>query len=172
LRDALNAHLPADLAVVEVEIATVEFHPRYDARLRRYRYDVRIGPVRHPLEDLQAWRVWPPVDLPVLEAAARRLIGNRDFGAFGSAPRRGGETRRTVFEARWAVDGARLEFHVAADGFLYRMVRRMVFVQVAMGQGKCPEAALSQALEKGRRVPGLPAGTAPPQGLRLMEVRY
>jgi tRNA pseudouridine38-40 synthase len=172
LRDALNSHLPADLAVVEADLAGESFHPRFDARLRRYRYDVRCSPLRHPLVDRLAWRVWPPVVLSELQDIARLLIGGHDFGAFGSAPRKGGETRRTVLESTWSSEGGLLQYSVAADGFLYRMVRRMVFVQVAAGQGRCTEAVIRRALEGGRRVPGLPAGTAPPHGLRLMEVVY
>jgi tRNA pseudouridine38-40 synthase len=172
LRDALNAHLPPDLAVVEAQAVSEDFHPRYDARRRSYRYEMHCGSVRQPLDDRLSWRVWPPVRLPDLQAAARLVLGTRDFGAFGSAPRKGGETRRTVFESRWSTDGERLHYDVAADGFLYRMVRRLVFVQVALGQGKCLEGVVRQALESGRRVPGLPAGTAPPQGLRLMQVEY
>lgn len=172
LRDALNSHMPTDLAVVEVELVGESFHPRFDARSRRYRYDVRCGPVRHPLNDRLAWRVWPPVELSGLLGAARLIKGVRDFGAFGSAARKGGDTCRTVLESTWNLEDGLLQYHVVADGFLYRMVRRLVFVQVAMGQGKCPEGVITQALQSGCRVPGLPAGTAPPQGLRLMEVMY
>ena len=172
LRDALNSHLPADLAIVEAELVGDSFHPRFDARLRRYRYDVRCGPVRQPLEDRLAWRVWPPVEISGLQGAAGLVIGCRDFGAFGSASRKGGDTHRTVLESKWSEAGGVLQYQVAADGFLYRMVRRLVFVQVALGQGKCTEDVVARALENGRRVPGLPAGTAPPQGLRLMAVGY
>jgi tRNA pseudouridine38-40 synthase len=172
LRDALNFHLPTDLAVVEAELASASFHARFDAKSRRYRYDLRCGPVRHPLEDRLAWRVWPPVEESDLQGAARLLTGSRDFAAFGSAARKGGETRRTVLESAWSSDGGLLHYHVVADGFLYRMVRRLVMVQVAVGQGKCPADVVTRALESGRREPGLPAGIAPPQGLRLMEVRY
>lgn len=172
LRDALNAHLPQDLAVVGAEVAGESFHPRFDARSRRYRYDVRFGSVRHPLQDRLAWRVWPPVELSDLQRVAGLLAGNRDYGAFGSAARKGGDTRRTVVESAWSLQDSLLSYHVTADGFLYRMVRRLVYVQIAVGQGKCTETVVVQALEKGRRVPALPAGTAPPQGLRLMEVSY
>jgi tRNA pseudouridine38-40 synthase len=149
LREAFNSYLPADIAVVEAKVVSEEFHPRYDARSRRYRYAIRCGPVRHPVEDRTAWRVWPSVELSDLRGAAGLLCGSRDFGAFGSAAHKGGSTRRTVTESRWSADGGRLHYTVAADGFLYRMVRRLVFVQVAVGQGRCPEAVVSQALEKG-----------------------
>jgi tRNA pseudouridine38-40 synthase len=172
LRDAFNASLPMDVAVLTAELAGESFHPRFDATARRYRYDVRCGPVRNPIDDRLAWRIWPPVAPALLQSAARLLIGIHDFGAFGSAARKGGDARRTVMESTWSSENELLRFHVEADGFLYRMVRRLVYVQVAVGQGRCSESLISEALESGRRVPGLPAGMAPPQGLRLMEVKY
>src|SRR5512143_300598 len=63
LRDALNARLPADLVVRDAQPVAEEFHPRFDAVSRRYRYAVRCAALRDPLEDRLAWRVWPPVEL-------------------------------------------------------------------------------------------------------------
>jgi tRNA pseudouridine38-40 synthase len=107
-----------------------------------------------------------------LDRAARLALGTHDFGAFGSAARKGGGTVRTVEASAWSTSGHVLSYEIVADGFLYRMVRRLVFLQVAVGQGKCSEQALGEALRTGRRVQGLPAGTAPADGLRLMEVKY
>jgi len=172
LRDALNAGLPADLVVIDAQPAREAFHPRFDAVARRYRYDVRCAPLRHPLEDRLAWRVWPPVRIADLNRAARLLVGIHDFGGFGSPAQKGGGTTRSVEASEWTSDRAVCHYHIVADGFLYRMVRRLVCVQVAVGQGKCPEQVLRDALERGRRVPGLPAGTAPAEGLTLLEVKY
>jgi tRNA pseudouridine38-40 synthase len=112
------------------------------------------------------------VRLVDLNRAARLFLGGHDFGAFGSAARKGGGTKRTVSVSRWAAEEGVLRYEIVAEGFLYRMVRRLVFVQVAVCQGKCSQAVLRDALESGRRVPGLPAGTAPAQGLKLAEVKY
>jgi len=172
LGDALNAGLPADLVVVEAREVAGGFHPRFDAVSRRYRYDIRCGARRDPLEDHLVWRVWPSVNQRDLNRVARLFIGSHDFAAFGSPARKGGATRRTVTESRWTSEGSHLRFQISADGFLYRMVRRLVFVQVAAGQGRCSEMALREALKDGRRLAGLPAGTAPACGLRLAEVKY
>jgi tRNA pseudouridine38-40 synthase len=172
LRDALNAWLPGDLAVIDASQVDDAFHPRFDAVSRRYRYDVRCAPLRHPLEDRMAWRVWPPVRLADLNRIARLVLGKHEFGAFGSAARKGGGTSRTVTVSQWTSEDGFCRYHVAADGFLYRMVRRLVFLQIAVGHGKCSERVFRDALEIGRRVLGLPAGTAPAEGLRLLEVRY
>jgi tRNA pseudouridine38-40 synthase len=172
MRDALNAHLPTDLAVLCAERVHDGFHPRFGAKARHYRYAIRCSPIRHPLDDRFAWRVWPPVHLRDLRRCARLMIGSRDFGAFGSAARRGAGTLRKVLSSSWSSENGLLRYDVIADGFLYRMVRRLVFVQVAMAQGKCDLEVVRSALRTGRRVPGLPGGTAPSQGLRLMEIKY
>lgn len=172
LRDALNAGLPGDLVVLEAQRASDDFHPRFDAVSRRYRYEVRCGALRHPLEDRLVWRVWPAIRLADLNRAARIIAGRHDFGAFGSPARKGAGTERLVSESVWSSAGDVLRYEIVADGFLYRMVRRLVFLQVAVAQGRSSEQALRQALQSGRRVAGLPAGTAPAQGLRLMEVKY
>jgi tRNA pseudouridine38-40 synthase len=172
LRDALNAFLPDDLVVIEASQVGDSFHPRFHATSRGYRYDVRCAPLRHPLEDRLTWRVWPPVRVVDLNRSARLFLGEHDFGAFGSPSRKGSRTSRMVTVSEWSGENNLRRYHVVADGFLYRMVRRLVFVQVAVSQGKCSEQALLEALESGCRVPGLPAGIAPAEGLRLLEVKY
>lgn len=172
LRDALNANLPEDLIVVAAEMASDSFHPRFDARSRRYRYDVRFAPHRHPLEDKWCWRTWPAIGLERLNQVAGSIAGRHDFGAFGSAPRKGGSTERTVTTSKWTIENHMVHYEIEGDGFLYRLVRRLVFVQVAVCQGKCSEEVFHRGLERGRHVAGLPAGTAPATGLRLMAVEY
>ena len=97
LRDALNAHLPQDMAVRDVKVAADTFHPRFDATSRRYRYRLFCAGVRDPLRERYAWRVWPAVtDLTPLAAI---WPGTHDFSAFGTPPRTGGSTVRTVHSA-------------------------------------------------------------------------
>ena len=172
LRDAINAALPAELVVTAVQTVADDFHPRFDAVSRRYLYEVRCAPLRHPIDDRLVWRVWPAVEPAALDRAARLVLGTHDFGAFGTAARKAGSTVRTVEASAWSIVGQVLSYEIVANGFLYRMVRRLVFLQVAVGQGKCSEQALGEALRTGRRVKALPAGTAPAHGLKLMEVKY
>lgn len=167
LRKALNVNLPPDMAVRSVDVARADFHPRFDAASRRYRYRLFCASERDPLRERYAWRVWPPV--ADLRPLAELWPGTHDFAAFGSPPRAGGSTVRTVHAAAWKKTGDEWTFEVIADAFLYRMVRRLVFVQVAVGQGRLSYAELEQSLA-GRRK--LLAGLAPPNGLTLMEVRY
>ncbi|MEZ0395089.1 MAG: tRNA pseudouridine(38-40) synthase TruA [Anaerolineales bacterium] len=168
LLQALNANLPPDLAVRSLRAVDDDFHPRFDASARRYRYRLFLQPLRDPLRERYAWRVWPPVaDLTPL---AELWPGSRNFAAFGAPPRAGGSSVRTVHAAAWRQDGDEWTFEIEANAFLYRMVRRLVYLQVAVGQGRLSVERLQQALETGEQVPL--AGLAPACGLTLLEVRY
>ena len=175
LQDALNAHLPRDMAVREVKAASDGFHPRFDASSRSYRYRLFCTSVRDPLRERYAWRVWPTVsDLAHL---ANIWPGTHDFGAFGSPPRSGGSTVRTVIAARWQQEADEWIFEIQADAFLYRMVRRLVYAQVAVGQAKLSAKILARALDNRSDIrqeaqAQIPAGLAPGCGLTLVEVSY
>ena len=179
LLSALNANLPSDMAVREVKVAAARFQPRFDATSRRYRYRLFCQSVRDPLRERYAWRVWPPV--AELTPLAKMWPGTHDFAAFGSPPKPGGSTLRTVLFAEWQHHGDEWIFEIQADAFLYRMVRRLVHVQVAVGQGRAQAEELAAALAdrpeapsrgESRRIQVLPAGLAPANGLTLVEVRY
>ncbi len=169
LQQALNANLPPDMVVRRVEMVPADFHPRYDATARCYRYRLFLQPLRDPFRERYAWRVWPELDGEQLHALARLWLDRHDFRAFGSPPRAEGHTVRTVFSATWQNSDDEWHFQIEADAFLYRMVRRLVYVQVAVAQGRYSPFQVKQALEEGS---ALPAGLAPPQGLMLMEVKY
>ena len=166
---ALNANLPHDVSVKSVETAVADFHPRYSARARTYQYHIFCQPERHPLYGRFAWRVWPPVELQKLLSAASLLAGTHDFAAFGTPPKVGGRTERTVFQARWEPQAGGLLFEVTANAFLYHMVRRMVYLQVQAGQNRLELERLEKAvLEAQPQNPGL----APSCGLVLWKVWY
>jgi len=122
------------------------------------------------------WRVWPAINVHVLAKVAKLFLGTHDFSAFGSPTTPKGTTVRTVLKAEWqqiSEDG--WHFEVQADAFLYRMVRRLVFVQVAVAEGKTSVEAVASSLAKqppaGIRS-GLPSGLAPAHGLTFVEVMY
>jgi tRNA pseudouridine38-40 synthase len=179
LHKALNAYLPVDIAVQSIKLARADFRPRNDAVSRSYRYRLFCAGVRDPLRQNYAWRVWPKViDLKPLAAI---WIGTHDFASFGTASHANGSTIRTVFDAEWLDDGDEWTFTIRANAFLYRMVRRLVFVQVAAGQGKVSPEVLVRALDcnsgslqkslDGEKLQ-IPAGLAPACGLTLIEVSY
>ena len=173
---ALNAALPADMSVREARMVHATFHPRFDAHARRYRYRLFCQPLRDPIRERFAWRVWPAVDPDILANAAKLFYGPHDFSAFGSPTTPKGGTVRTIMKAEWLqAEQDEWHFEVQADAFLYRMVRRLVFVQVAVAQGKLSAEAIARSLvqqaEAGARSE-IPASLAPAHGLTLVEVMY
>src|SRR5688572_7175600 len=174
---ALNSALPADIAVHKAQMVHAEFHPRFDATSRRYRYRLFCQPVRDPIRERFAWRVWPAVDGDLLPVAAKLFLGTHDFSAFGSPTTPKGTTVRTVMKAEWMqAEKDEWNFEVQADAFLYRMVRRLVFVHVVVAQGKLSAESITRSLDgqasAGTRSEKILAGLAPAHGLTLVEVTY
>jgi tRNA pseudouridine38-40 synthase len=168
LLNALNANLPHDLAVRSLSLASEDFHPRFDAVSRKYCYRLFCDAVRDPLRERFLWRVHPPVDGNALNQNAGVFLGTHDFAAFGSPTTPKGTTVRTVTESEWRqMSDGEWRFEVRADAFLYRMVRRLVFAQVFLAQGR--DADIRRALSKQEK---FPAGMAPAHGLTLVEVMY
>ena len=170
LRSAINANLPADVAIRSVTSAPAEFHPRYSARARRYCYRLFCDGIRHPLRERYAWRVWPSVSLALLQESASYLIGVHDFAAFGTPPKKGGITIREILYAAWKEDAGNLVFEIVGNAFLYHMVRRLVSVQVMIGQGKRMPENIIYLLKSGVDSPM--EGLAPANGLSLVEIIY
>lgn len=170
LQRAINANLPADIAVRAIAEAPAGFHPRFDATARIYRYRVLCDEYRDPLREYCAWRIWPKPEIDLLRAAAEVLIGEHDFRAFGRPMEKGESTERIVWESFWK-ETAPLEwvYEIKANAFLYHMVRRIVFLLVKAGQGRIQRNDLQDALNQGRKI--LP-GLAPPAGLSLEKVEY
>lgn len=167
---ALNGNLPVDMAVSAAKIVSDGFNPRFDASSRRYRYCVFCQPLRNPLRERYAWRVWPELNGDALHKAAKLFLGTHEFAAFGSPPHPGSSTIRTVTKAEWHSQGDEWIFEVQADAFLYRMVRKLVHVQVAVGQDRLSAQEIAKALEGKPR--GIPGGLALANGLTLIEVIY
>lgn len=169
LLNALNATLPEDVAVKDVVEVRADFHPRFDAVERFYRYRIYTAAARDPLRERYAWRVRPTPAFDVLQSAARLLPGSHDFAAFGSPMKIGGSTIRTMVSANWEMSGDELFFEIRGNAFLYHMVRRMVYAQVQVGQNRLSLDDLDAAVRETRP---MPSGLAPAQGLVLEEVRY
>ncbi|MCX7670698.1 MAG: tRNA pseudouridine(38-40) synthase TruA, partial [Anaerolineae bacterium] len=139
LQRALNAVLPEDVAILELGPAAADWHPRFSARRRWYRYTVLNQPVRSPLARRYACLISEPLDLAALQAAAAVLVGEHDFASFGR-PTQGESTVRVIYEASWQQAGVWFTFDIVGNAFLRGMVRSIVGALLQVGMGYWPVA--------------------------------
>lgn len=169
LQNALNAFLPADIAVQSVQQVAPDFHPRYDALSRQYRYQLYWQSARDPLRDRYAWRLERKPELSLMQAAANDLLGEHNFIAFGKALKEDGTTIRRIYSADWVEEEDGMSFTIIGNAFLYHMVRRIVYVLVRIGLGELPVETVRLGLEN------LSTGIvslAPARGLTLEAVTF
>jgi len=165
---ACNARLPADVVMLSIITARDAFHARRDAIGRIYEYRILQGHCRPALDRDRGWHVPHELDIGRMADAATALVGTHDFGAFSVGP----ETRTTRELTDIAVcrEGTVITVRVAANAFLYRMVRRLVATLVRVGRGVIDRSDVVTLLAQGDRNGAAPA--APACGLTLLEVAY
>ena len=166
----INSNLPSDMSVQWVRSVPADFHARYSALARTYRYVILNRPVRSALERNRAWQLRTPLDAGLMHVAARQLLGEHDFSSFRAA---GCQSRSPVRRIE-CLDVMRREdylvIEVRANGFLYHMVRNIVGSLARVGSGEVDAGWISDLLaQKDRRVA---APTAPSSGLFLAAVHY
>jgi tRNA pseudouridine38-40 synthase len=171
LQRALNAVLPEDLAVLDLEEAPESWHPRRSARRKLYRYVIWNGRVRAPLRERFAHWVPQPLDAGAMGRAAAALVGTRDFRSFQAAGSGVESTVRSLFRAEVLGEGgAELALELEGDGFLRHMVRNVAGTLIEVGLGRRAPESLPALLEARDR--GLAGPTAPARGLVLVRVEY
>lgn len=166
---ALNAHLPADIAVLSCEEVPSSFHARYSARSRRYRYRYLDRTARPAIWRGLCWHLPGGLDTSAMNAAAGRLVGRHDWTTYCTAqPER--DVVRTLFGAAVERRPPFVELEVVGEGFLRGMVRGIAAALAEVGQGRRPAGWPLEVLEARDRA--LAAPTAPAAGLTLIEVVY
>lgn len=183
VRRAVNALLAKDVAVTQLEAVDAQFHARFDAKWREYRYRVWHSATRSPRYAGTAWHWSSPLDDGALTSGADALLGTHDCAGFATHAQ-GGATRqwprntvREVYGSRWGrlpgddLDGGTmLEYRVRANGFLPRMARTMVGALMLVGSRQRSPSWITELLVAGERRLGPPP--APACGLTLARVGY
>lgn len=170
---SLNALLPTEIRIHNIEEVPMDFHARYSATHKVYHYHFHLDRSMHPFRRLYSAHILHPVDLDLLKEAATYFLGTHDFTSFANEANTGSAAKNAIRTLHrldvHEEDGVfRLEFE--GDGFLYKMVRNIVGTLLDISRGKIPLSELPAIFEaKDRRKGGK---TAPPQGLFLMQVHY
>ena len=167
---ALNAGLPASIRVMQCRGVAEDFHARFSAKGKVYRYVIRNNGVLPPLEAGRAWHVPKELDVERLKEAGRIFTGRHDFAAY--AANRGTpshSTERTIREIRVVKKGTLLTVTFEGEGFLYKMVRMLTAAMVRAAQNRIPARELEARLRDGKPKWN---HVAPAEGLYLVKVLY
>ena len=170
LRAAIQVGLPRSIQLKSIRRAAPDFHARFDARGKIYRYNLSLGDA-DPFTHAYAWSVHRELDWKAVAAAAKILRGRHDFWAFsGENDRTYESTVRDLRRLEIRRRGRRVALTFEAEGFLYKMARSLAGALVNVGLGKLTAAEIAGLLKSRRRIPAVV--TAPPQGLFLAKVLY
>ncbi len=167
---ALNAHLPEDIAVKAAAVVPDDFHVRHDVYEKEYEYVIVNTPYRDPFSVNTALHYRRPLDADLLDRAAQAFVGTHDFRAFMASGSDIADTTRTVRSVSVTRAGDYVYLRIAADGFLYNMVRIFVGTMLAVAEGKVAPDALPGIIDsRDRKNAGI---TVPAHGLYLNRVVF
>ncbi len=166
----LNTKLPSDISALNCYDVDDDFHARYNAVGKTYRYSFYCSEVKNPFLSGRTLMIKNPIDLNKAGEYCNLLLGEHNFEAFSSINRTVEDTVRTVFECHLQKTENGFDFFVKANGFLYNMVRIMVGTLLDYCSGKITADTIYDAFISGKRE--LLGATAPPQGLFLEKVHY
>lgn len=171
LRLALNAHLPSDIRIVQISRCAGNFHARFDASGKQYRYFIWNHESMNPLLRALAWHVPQRLDFGAMRSASAFFLGTHDFKSFAATRSYEAEdTVRTVTRCDVRRSGPLITVLIEGDGFLYKMCRGMVGTLIQIGAGKYLSTDARRMLaDRDRRCAGM---TAPAHGLVLWKVYY
>lgn len=168
--EALNIHLPSDVAVQDCWEAPIAFHPRYHCIAKRYLYKIHNSRLRNPFLENLALLVRYPIKEEQMNRAAQALVGRHDFSAFCAAGGSVEDKERIIYHCEVFRDGDVVTLSITGDGFLYHMVRIIMGTLLEVAAGRLREEDLVEILlSRNRKLAG---PTAPPWGLYLDRVFY
>ncbi len=167
---ALNSLLDRDVRILDAREASSDFHARFDARSRLYRYSLICGRHALPHELRYALQLWRRPDVARLNAMARTLLGETDCSTFATPADASESRHRYISLARFFADGDRLVFEIAANAFLWKMVRSIVGSLLHYEEKGWSAAAFADLVAGRNR--SLAGPTAPPEGLFLWKIDY
>lgn len=166
----VNSHLPQGIAVLWAKAVSDEFHARFSAISRRYRYLLLNRPMRPGLMSGKVGWCHQHLDVEKMQAGASHLVGEHDFSAFRAAECQANSPVRNLHQISIARHGELVVFDICANAFLHHMVRNIVGSLVFVGKGKFPPEWMLELLRSGNRA--LAAPTFSPSGLYLAQVNY
>ena len=166
----VNDHLPQDIAVVDARQVSDQFHARFSAKGKWYRYSIYLAPVRSPIHKRYSWQFRKPLDFNLMRQAAQFFVGEHDFSAFRGSGCNAKTTIRRIDSIELIEDGRQLHIDVRGSGFLRHMVRMMVGTLVQIGVGKRGVDEVSRLLAL--RTADDTRLKAPAHGLCLRHVEY
>ena len=166
----LNSGLPRDIRILSSQEVSSDFHARFNAKRKHYRYTINTAPVADALLRNFQLHVHAKLDVYAMQQAALFLVGVHDFSAFMATGTTIENTVREIYVSQITFADELLYYDVTGSGFLYNMVRIIVGTLLEIGKGKIAAEAMADIIAKKQRRYAGP--TAPPQGLCLMEVEY
>lgn len=166
----LNSLLPPDIAVKAIKEVTPDFHARYSAKGKTYKYRILNSNIKDPFLSRYFWQIERKLDVDKMNEFCKRIVGTHDFYAFSSSGRTVEDTVRTITECFVEREGDKVTLTVSANGFLYNMVRIIAGTAVEVSDGRInPENTAEILNSKNRDMAGV---TAPPNALMLWKVHY
>jgi len=166
----VSAECAGDISVLWAREVPGDFHARFSALSRSYRYRILNRRVRPALDRARACWVRRPLDAPAMHAEAQLLVGEHDFSAFRAAECQSATPVRRLTAIEVRRDGEHVEIAVRANAFLHHMVRNLAGTLIAVGVGDRPRGWVADVLARRDRT--VAGATAPPHGLYLAGVEY
>lgn len=170
MKYALNNLLPGDIVVKKVENAPADFHARFSAKEKTYRYVVLVGGEKSAIENALVGYYPYEVNLEKMKSVSQFLVGKHNFKGFCSANTQVSNFEREIYAIDISKKGRRIVFEVTGNGFLYNMVRIIVGTLLEVGAERIDEERVKKALQTGERK--YAGKTMQPNGLYLKKVLY